>query len=118
MKVSINQMDQVNAMKEFMLNIEGPDELATWFVQTLTMLTSKLSGKKQFCTYMGDDTWRYTNGTNGGLVFVYVRNGKIVRITPIEFDDKDAQPWTIHARGKEFTPPRKATLSPYTYSIK
>jgi len=118
MKVSINQMDQVNAMKEFMMNIEGPDDLACWFIQTLTMLTSKLSGKKQFGTYMGDNTWRYTNGTNGGPVFVYVKEGKIIRITPIEFDDKDAKPWTIHARGKEFTPPRKAMLSPYTYAIK
>ena len=33
---------------------------------------------------------RYTSNTNGGPVFVYVKDGKIIRITPIEFDEQDA----------------------------
>jgi trimethylamine-N-oxide reductase (cytochrome c) len=57
---------------------------------------------------------RYTNGTTGGPVFVYVHDGKILRITPIEFDDTDAPSWTIEARGRVFTPPRRTTLSPWT----
>jgi trimethylamine-N-oxide reductase (cytochrome c) len=30
------------------------------------------------------------NGTTGGPVFVYVQDGRIIRITPKEFDDNDA----------------------------
>ena len=40
-----------------------------------------------------------------------MKDGKIIRITPIEFDENDAQPWTIKARGKSFTPPRKTTVN-------
>jgi anaerobic selenocysteine-containing dehydrogenase len=60
------------------------------------------------------DVVRYTNGTTGGPVFVDVKDGKILRITPMEFDDSDAASWTISARGQEFTPPRKTTASPWT----
>ena len=45
---------------------------------------------------------RYVTGTNGGPLFVYVIGGKIVRVTPIEFDENDAEPWTITIRGKRF----------------
>jgi anaerobic selenocysteine-containing dehydrogenase len=61
---------------------------------------------------------RYTNLTTGGPVFVDVQDGKILRITPIEFDEDDAPSWTIRARGREFTPPRKATLSSWTVGHK
>ncbi len=57
---------------------------------------------------------KLTNGTTGGPVFVYVQDGRIVRITPMEFDDTDAASWTIEARGKTFSPPRKTTISPYS----
>ena len=60
-------------------------------------------------------TVRMTNSTTGGPVFVYVKDGKIVRITPMDFDDKvDAPSWTIEARGQKFTPPRKTTITQYT----
>ncbi|HLA83106.1 MAG TPA: molybdopterin-dependent oxidoreductase, partial [Thermoleophilia bacterium] len=60
------------------------------------------------------DIKRYTNGTTGGPVFVDVKDGKILRITPIEFDDTDAPSWIIEARGRRFSPPRKTTASPWT----
>ena len=60
------------------------------------------------------DVVRYTNSTTGGPVFVDVKDGKILRITPIEFDESDAPSWKISARGREFAPPRKATVSPWT----
>lgn len=59
---------------------------------------------------------KLTNGTTGGPVFVYVKDGRIVRITPIEFDEDDAPSWSIEARGKKFTPPRKTTLAPYSFA--
>ena len=62
---------------------------------------------------------RMTNSSTGGPVFVYVKDGKIVRITPMDFDDSvDASSWKIEARGRTFTPPRKTTYSVYTAGFK
>ena len=61
---------------------------------------------------------RYTSNTNGGPVFVYVKDGKILRITPMTFGDGDADPWTIEAHGRSFTPPKKTTVSPHTLAWK
>ena len=57
---------------------------------------------------------RFTNCTTGGPVFVDVKDERIIRLTPIEFDDTDAPSWVIEARGQKFTPPRKALVSPWT----
>jgi trimethylamine-N-oxide reductase (cytochrome c) len=54
-----------------------------------------------------------TQCTIGGPVFVHVEDGKITKIRPIVFDDTDAPSWTIEARGRKFTPPRKTFLNPY-----
>jgi molybdopterin guanine dinucleotide-containing S/N-oxide reductase-like protein len=108
-----SQLEQINAMKTFNLSIEGPDELTSWFLETLSLL---LSAGQEYGIDMGKGVKRYVNGTNGGPVFVYVREGRIIRITPIDFDDRDAASWTIKARGKQFTPPRKTTLSPYSFA--
>lgn len=61
---------------------------------------------------------RLTNSTTGGPVFVYVKDGRIVRVTPMDLDADDAPSWTITARGKKFSPPRKTTLSPHTFSAR
>ena len=47
---------------------------------------------------------RLTNCTTGGPVFVDVRDGKIVRLTPIELSDDDKGDWTIEARGRTLHP--------------
>ncbi len=60
------------------------------------------------------NTARLTNLTTGGPVHVDVEDGKIVRIMPLELDAGDGPSWTIKARGREFTPPRRTTLSPWT----
>ncbi len=57
---------------------------------------------------------KLTNGTTGGPVFVYVQDGRIIRITPMELDDDDPAAWVIKARGRNFSPPRKTTISPYS----
>ncbi|MDH4366899.1 MAG: molybdopterin-dependent oxidoreductase [Dehalococcoidia bacterium] len=54
-----------------------------------------------------------TQCTVGGPVFVHVEDGKITKMRPIVFDDTDAPSWTIEARGRKFTPPRKTTLNSY-----
>ena len=69
-------------------------------------------------TEMPDGSKRYCNMANGGPLFVYVKDGKIIRTTPIDFADDDPQPWTIEARGLKFTPPRKTTLAPHGQNSK
>jgi trimethylamine-N-oxide reductase (cytochrome c) len=108
-----SQLEQINAMKNFQIGLEGPDELTSWFMETLSLM---LSAGLSYGMDMGDGVRRYTSNTNGGPVFVYVKEGKIIRVTPIEFEKKDAEPWTIEARERRFTPPRKATVSPYTFA--
>ena len=94
----INWLDQINAQKDFKLTVDGPEDLTNWFAQTIMM--SQSVGLK-FGTRLADGTMRYCNMTNGGPVFVYVKDGKIVRMTPIDFGDDDPPPWTIEARGAE-----------------
>ena len=61
---------------------------------------------------------RLTNLTTGGPVHVDVKDGKILRITPLELEASDGPSWTIRARGRSFTPPRKTTLSSWTVAHK
>jgi trimethylamine-N-oxide reductase (cytochrome c) len=111
----INWLDQINAQKDFKLTVDGPEDLTNWFAQTLMMIQT--AGLK-FGVTLADGTLRTCNMTNGGPVFVYVKDGKIVRITPIDFDDTDTQPWTIEARGLKLTPPRRTTLAPHGQNYK
>ncbi|MCC6948424.1 MAG: molybdopterin-dependent oxidoreductase [Bradyrhizobiaceae bacterium] len=111
----INWLNQINAQKDFNLTVEGSDGLVNWFAQTL-MLTQTIGWK--FGIRMPDGSTRYCNMANGGPLFVYVKDGKIIRTTPIEFDDSDTQPWTIEARGIKLTPPRKTTLAPHGQNSK
>jgi len=110
-----NQLEQVDAMKNFRLTLDGPEELSSWFMETLSQI---FTAGIEYGIDVGKNTKRYVNNSNAGPVFVYVKDGKILRITPIEFDNSDAQSWTIEARGKKFTPPRKCTLSPFGYALK
>ena len=61
---------------------------------------------------------RYCNMTNGGPVFVYVKDGKIMRMTPIDLTEDDGASWTIEAKGVKLTPPRKTTLAPHGQNAK
>jgi trimethylamine-N-oxide reductase (cytochrome c) len=111
----VDHLERIEAMKGFNFTAEGPDELVVWFTQTLTMM---LSVGWEYGTAVGDGTMRYVTNTNGGPLFVYVKDGKIVRLTPIEFDAQDARPWTIAARGKRFTPPSGTTAATHTLCSK
>lgn len=111
----INWLNQINAQKDFKITIEGSEDLSNWVAQTI-MLTQTVG--LDMGTPMPDGTMRYCNMTNGGPVFVYVKDKKIVRITPIDFDDKDPGPWTIRARGHDWTPPRRTTLAPHGQNYK
>lgn len=115
LKPFLNSMEIVNAAKNFAFEVQGEDDLTLHFTNMLNvMLTDHWA---QGTPVAGGET-RYVNQTNGGPVFVYVKDGKIVRITPIDFDGKDARAWSIDARGQTFTPPHRATLSPHGLASK
>ena len=115
LKPSRDYLEFIDALKNFQMRVEGPDELAVWFSETLQMM---LTAGLELGTDVGGGVRRFTSNTNGGPVYVFVRDGRILRITPIEFDDDDAEPWTIAARGRRFTPPRKTTVSSHTLAWK
>jgi len=105
----------IDAVKNFKTVMTGPDALLSWLTGTISM--SQTIG----CKYgedQGDGVTRYTNNTNGGPVHVYVKNDKILRMTPIEFGAEDAPTWAIEARDRAFQPPRKTSLAPYGLASK
>jgi len=111
MRPNRRQLDLISAMKTFNVGLEGPDEVTIWFSETLNMM---LTAGLEYGLDVGNGVKRYTTNTNGGPLFVYVKDDRIIRITPIVFDGEDAPSWTIAARGKTFTPPRRTTVSPHT----
>jgi len=54
----------------------------------------------------------FTNCCTGGPVNVYVKDGKITHIEPLELSKDDAT-WVIEARGKKFSPENRARVSSY-----
>ncbi len=108
-------LDVINVIKNFRAGWQGPDEISIWFTETLDKMGQ---AGMQYGTDMGNGVKRYTSNTTGGAVFAYVKDGKIIRVTPIEFDDSDAASWTINARGKSFTPPRIASADAPTLAWK
>jgi trimethylamine-N-oxide reductase (cytochrome c) len=111
----VNYAEVIHAGKNFRVILMGDDKIIGWFAQ----LANKLDADGwEFGVKMPDGSMRYTQMTNGGPLYVYVKDGKIVRTTIIEFDDDDPQPWTIEARGRKFTPRRKAYVAPHSLAMK
>jgi trimethylamine-N-oxide reductase (cytochrome c) len=80
----VDQLERIDAAKNFKIGVEGSDELAVWFMSVLAGM-EPLTWKHG--TDMGHGVTRYTNGTNGGPIFVYVKDGKGLRVTPMDLDD-------------------------------
>ena len=110
-----DQLGRINAAKSFSMTLDGPEEKSIWFMFLLEQL---LHVRWKFGVDAGNGEMRYVNMANGGPLYVYVKDGKIVRMTPIVFDDRDPQPWSIKAKGKVFTPPRKTSLAPHGQTVK
>jgi molybdopterin guanine dinucleotide-containing S/N-oxide reductase-like protein len=56
----------------------------------------------------------FTNCGQGGVVNIHVKDGKIIRVRPLILDDSDAPSWKIEARGRQFSPFRKACLPAFS----
>ena len=108
-----------NAAKQGALVLNGPDAEAMWFSSLLLKVFAfDVLYLKNYGTKMANGEMRYVQGTNRGPLFVYVKDGKIVRITPMDFDEEDADPWTIKAHGKKFTPPKRVTTNACAQNFK
>lgn len=109
----------VAAAKNGNIILNGDDEQAMWFSSLLLKVFAfDILYLNNYGTKMPNGEMRYVTGTNGGPMFVYVKDGKIVRMTPMEFSSEDADPWTITAHGKKFTPPKRTTITPYGMAFK
>ena len=107
--------EQIHAQKMFKLFMFGEPEDTAWFQRLLyfSMTVGATAGVK-----LPSGETRYVNNTNGGPVHVDVKDGKIVRMVPIVLQKDDAASWTIKARGKEFTPPRKGSVPTHAICMK
>ncbi|MFC1845969.1 molybdopterin-dependent oxidoreductase [Chloroflexota bacterium] len=56
----------------------------------------------------------FINCSNGGVIRVYVKDGRILRTRPLVYDDDDPPTWKLDIDGRIFSPFRKACLSAYT----
>jgi trimethylamine-N-oxide reductase (cytochrome c) len=111
----LEPMTVVNAAKNFAFEVKGEDGPTLHFFDILdALLTHHWHGGTQ----LPGGVIRYTNNTNGGPLFVHVRDGRILRMTPMQFGPEDAGPWSIEARGRRFTPPHRATASPHSLASK
>ena len=115
LKPGADRLQVINAMKNFRMAQLGDEATAVHFMD---LLATMLHSRERYGTPQPDGSTRLVNNTNGGPVFVDVKDGKIVRIVPMELGDEDPDPWTIEARGRKFTPPKQTTMAPYTTAIK
>jgi len=89
----------VNTAKNGGLILNGPDEKAMWFSSLLLKIFAfDVLYLGNYGTMMSNGEMRYVTGTNGGPVYVYVKNGKIIRVSPIDLSEDDAESFTITAR--------------------
>ncbi|MCL1828556.1 MAG: molybdopterin-dependent oxidoreductase [Oscillospiraceae bacterium] len=59
----------------------------------------------------------FTNLTNGGPVSVYVKDGVITSIRPLQIPEEDyPKAWSIEAGGKSYSPPKALRCSPATHA--
>jgi molybdopterin guanine dinucleotide-containing S/N-oxide reductase-like protein len=56
----------------------------------------------------------FTGCTQGGPVSIHVKDGKIIRIRPLVFgENEDVPTWTLEAKGRRFSAPRRVAIAPY-----
>ncbi|MGD9810852.1 MAG: molybdopterin-dependent oxidoreductase [Sphingobium sp.] len=115
LKPDAERSDIIHFIKNYLVEMNGDDRIAVWFSG---LVNTMQSGMWKQGTRMPDGTHRFTTNTNGGPLFVYVRDGRIVRTGPIDLDDDDAESWSVEARGKTFTPYRQSTVNVHALATK
>ena len=73
------------------------------------------SGKSDYHYIRSDTSVEkvYTNLTTGGPISVYVEDGKITRVRPIQIPEEDyPKAWVVEDRnGKKYSPPKAMRLA-------
>jgi len=115
LKPPVDRAEVLHAAKNFRVLVIGDNELCVWFMQMMNRIETI---GLQYGTPMPEGTTRFTTNSNGGPMYVYVKNGRIIRMTAIDLDSSDAPSWSIKARGKTFTPYRRTTVTPYSLALK
>lgn len=110
-----NYGEVVQAGKSFKVVLFGDEEAVAWFTILGGMLETDgwSYGRKR-----PDGCMRYTQITNGGPIFVDVKDDKIIRTVPIDFDASDPKPWVMKARGRGFSPLHKGCVAPHALAHK
>ena len=80
MRPNRRQLDLISSMKTFNVGLEGPDEITVWFSETLNMM---MTAGVEYGVDLGSGVMRYTNNTNGGPVFVYVKRARSYASHPL-----------------------------------
>jgi trimethylamine-N-oxide reductase (cytochrome c) len=115
MKPNPDMGEVVHAAKNFKVMVLGPDPLCVWFMQLMNL---SQTAALQMGMPMPDGSVRKTMLTNGGPLHVHVKDGRILRVTPIDLAPDDGASWTIRARGRSFSPRRQATVAPHALAMK
>ena len=115
MKPNPDMGEVVHAAKNFKVMVVGPDPLCVWFMQLLNL--SQTSGL-QMGSPLPDGSTRYTMLTNGGPLFVYVKDGRIVRMTPIEFDAHRRAELDDRGARAQLHAAAAATVAPHALAMK
>ncbi len=115
LKPGAERSDIIHFIKNYLVEMNGDDKTAVWFSG---LVNAMQTGMWKQGTQMPDGSRRFTTNTNGGPLFVYVKDGKILRACPIDLDDKDAESWTIEARGMSFAPHRQSTVNVHALALK
>lgn len=115
LKPNAQRSDIIHFIKNFQVEMKGDDAVALWFSG---LVNTMQSGMWKQGVSMKDGTHRYVTNTNGGPLFVFVRDGRIVRTTPIDLTDDDGESWSIQARGREFRPLRQSTVNVHALATK
>ena len=63
MKPGRDYLEFIDALKNFQMSVEGPDDLAVWFSETLQMM---LTAGLEYGVDAGGGVRRFTSNTNGG----------------------------------------------------
>ena len=57
--------------------------------------------------------------SNGGVLSIHIKDGKIIRVRPMQIDPDELKPWKIVAsNGKTYSPPKKVTANSYALTEK
>jgi len=64
------------------------------------------------------DTKRFTTCSTAGPLFVHVKDDRIIRIEPLQFDPSEVVSWQVDVNGKTYRPPLIAPVLPWGITSK